>query len=317
MIQKNSFTNTQWNDRVYFWANQRMILRLLNTPEGRWLLYKDTPMRSMLQSTLPLVKVTPNSLHYLHDDKKTYTAHIYPTDRVRDIVFPILTKMSIGSQLYTSSLFTSFRHFGGIKKSPYLPTIYLDTFNPDAGGNGRVYVTNTDWTTARTATSGTADGTNFYVGVELNGADFTIYRHFMPTDTSSISDSATLISAVWNMDAADTQDADNTSGNDYIVMILTTQASGTALVDEDYDTGGSTEGSNQIDLTGGAGAKTFTLNATGLSWINLSGFTKFGQKSGFDLNNDIPLAGQTYTTWSTFVLTVTYSVPGGYIFIHN
>lgn len=169
------------------------------------------------------------------------------------------------------------------------------TFYSNAGGDGAVVKDDSsDWATTRGASTGTVadtSGTNISARCIENG-NYTIGRLFLPFDTSSLPDDA-IIESVTLMVYAFFAVGDN-DGDDYVAVVQSTQASSTTLAVDDFDAIGSTEGSNQIDLSDGSdGYQTFTLNSTGRGWINTTGYTNLGIREGHDLNNSAIAASST------------------------
>lgn len=66
------------------------------------------------------------------------------------------------------------------------------------------------------------------------------------------------------------------------------------MVVEDFDQSGTTEGADRQTITT-TGWKTFALNATGLSWISKTGYTKLGLKTALDIDNTAPVDASNET----------------------
>lgn len=156
----------------------------------------------------------------------------------------------------------------------------------------------TTWEGKHSLTSG-ATGRAFYnqtdnygIGL-LQGTTYSyiIGRGFIPFNTSALPDSVNITSATVNLYVG--QPAYMKAGSDtkrYLVLVQTTQASTDSLIVDDYDQCGTvtnpTEGSDHVFVTDGyTGWVTFTLNATGRSWINTTGYTKLGIRYGWDVEN--------------------------------
>jgi len=171
---------------------------------------------------------------------------------------------------------------------------------------------------------------------------WTIYRSAFSFDTSSIPSDATITSASLNVTTSTASSDGDNDGQDYLTVVETSQASHTDLVLADYNNIGDTvtnptEGINvgqRKDLTGMASGTvlTFTLNATGLSWIKKSGqasscsgtagITCLGIREGHDTTNN-EVVGVNYVfgytsensgTASDPYLSVAYTVPARYAF---
>ena len=130
------------------------------------------------------------------------------------------------------------------------------------------------------ATVGNPDGTNTY-----------IRRGYLPFDTSSLPDGDDISSATLSLWVVTVLDGDN-DGDDWINIVQTTQASNTTLSETDYDQCGAvsnpTEGATRKDLSSGFTSNAyndFALNATGITWISKTGYTKLGVREGHDATN--------------------------------
>jgi hypothetical protein len=151
-----------------------------------------------------------------------------------------------------------------------------------------------------------------------------IQRTFLPFNTAALPDTATITAATLSIYVTTTSDGDN-DGYDYVSVVQTTQASTSAIVVEDYDQCGAVQtpqkGAADIDITGiGTGAYlAFTLNATGIAWISLTGWTKLGIREGHDVaDHQIAANKDNYVIYSTSeatgtsqdpYLNITYTVP--------
>ena len=154
-----------------------------------------------------------------------------------------------------------------------------------------------------------------------------IDRTFLPTDTSALPDDATISSALFYIWAIAKYD-DGAAAYGYVTIIgETNQASETSLVVDDYEKCGAinnpTKGSDDIDITGITTGQytTFTLNATGTGWIDKTGYSMFGLRNGFDIEdvnigdsvNRISGIGLSYSeetgTSQDPYISITYTVP--------
>ena len=184
-------------------------------------------------------------------------------------------------------------------------------FDANGGGQGRVFNGNANYNTARTASSGTAntDGT---FGNSLSGGTYTVQRYFLPFNTAVIPANATIESAFLRLvaDGATFNNADT----DTIDVVASTQASDTALANEDFDQAGATTfGALALaSWTNSAGANNdITLNATGLAAIiKGGGYTKLGCRMRSDITPATPTGLNQVGLQATDIrLSVTYSVP--------
>ncbi len=202
------------------------------------------------------------------------------------------------------------------------------------------------WADTRTQTTGTVSSgsTSMIAGGTISSpssnCNATIYRVFVPFDTSTISSSATISSASLNIYVTGKVNGDN-DGTDYITVVRTSQATHTALATTDFDNITTTEGvdaAQRKDITSISTSAylVFTLNSTGLGWIAKNGVSSncsatagiscFGLREGHD-NTATALADETTNTLTVSstdtsgtsqdpYLSVTYTVPAE-VFRHD
>lgn len=166
-------------------------------------------------------------------------------------------------------------------------------------GDGSVRCINASWATARGATNGTLVDNSGYIlsyRTGASGTDYGIYKTFLPFDTSGLPDSITVSGVDLRVKMnGEKYDQDN-DANAYITVVQGTPASNTALVTEDFDQAGTTEGidtGEREDITGTTTTSTltFSLNSTGRGWVNATGYTVLALREGHDLQNDQPNLG--------------------------
>ena len=207
------------------------------------------------------------------------------------------------------------------------------TANPDPSPetttfDGYVMKSDAVWATAHAAASGTNGSSSLgylFTGVARGQSPgFEIYRSIALFNTSALGAGATGISADLSVDLFDNTVTDN-DGDDWFNVVNSTPASNTVIVTGDFDNIGDavtnpTEGSTRKDISStSTGVVTFSLNATGLTWINQTGVTKLGFREGHDALDHATDAGSfTYAGLRSadyFVsasrpkLTVTYTPP--------
>lgn len=160
--------------------------------------------------------------------------------------------------------------------------------------------TSSSWSTCRNAADGTAvskaRSDQEWVRTEyVSSTTYYCSRLFYAFDTSAIPDGDTVTNAVLNLYTEYKYNGDN-DGYDYSVVVESTQASSTDLTTADYDACGSTKGSDQKDTDDIAADswEPYTLNATGLSWISKTGYTKLCLRHGHDLDNVTPEGRATH-----------------------
>jgi hypothetical protein len=145
------------------------------------------------------------------------------------------------------------------------------------------------WATARNSAASRVvyGNTSVYASIgNGNGASYySIIRPFILFDTSTIPDADPIISAVYSgyCYSAGTQDGANPT----IYVVSSTPASNTNIVTGDYDQVGSVDFGNKTSFTGSA-YNDFTLNASGIAAISLTGVTKFGLRGYYDFQNSAP-----------------------------
>ena len=179
---------------------------------------------------------------------------------------------------------------------------YADTFYTGAG-DGVIFsgYSNTAWDTIHDATQSNqesdvhvTDTTAEAAGVSkydsASPPDINIRRGFFPIDTSAIGGD-TVSDATIQLYVTAVGDSDNDAQGYLVVVGETTQASTASLIRADYNDCGAVdnpdEGSNQVDLTGMATGQyvSWTLNSTGIDWIDGGGTTKFGMREGHDVED--------------------------------
>ncbi len=168
------------------------------------------------------------------------------------------------------------------------------------------------WANARAGSPGSADptGSTGVVGASTNYSnepspdpdlcEANVYRTFLPFVTSAIPAAATISTASLSVYVTSKINDDN-DGTDYITVVRTSQFSAITLDVGDFGSIGSTEGvatGDRKDITSISTSAylTFTLNATGRSWIAKSGTasncgvgtgtTCLGLREGHDLADD-------------------------------
>lgn len=190
-----------------------------------------------------------------------------------------------------------FDRSGDQQQLVYPVTTDVTTSYYAGAGDGYVHYTTgfQNWATAHAETGDnnvTADytSTTGIVGSITNSGGAKMQRAFFPADTSGIADNDEITDARIKIWFTATNDDDD-DGSDWINVVQTTQTSNTTLTGEDFDQCGSisnpTEGSTRADITSiTIGAyTTFTLDATGESWISKTGYTNLGLREGHDATN--------------------------------
>lgn len=142
-----------------------------------------------------------------------------------------------------------------------------------------------------------------------------IVRNYYPVDTSAIDDGATITSAAFYAYYTGSQLDEDNDGDDFVRLVQTDQPSATTLAKADFNNCGATNnptaGATDKDITGlSSGYQTFTLNATGLTWISKTSYTMFGLREGHDAKDSPIAAGaNNYIEWNNSEYTGTTRDP--------
>lgn len=147
--------------------------------------------------------------------------------------------------------------------------------------------------------SGDADnpGRAMYIAIDTVSSQYTVLiRSIFLFDTSPLGQDATISSAVFSLYGAAAQTWNSMIGTPPDVNVYTSDpASNTAIVDGDFDSIGTTA---QCDTAIGysswstAAYNDFSLNATGIGNISLTGVTKFGTRNAnYDVSGTPPTWG--------------------------
>lgn len=174
------------------------------------------------------------------------------------------------------------------------PPSVTQSFFPTAGDGSIAYTRSTSWDTTHDAITGSSAGYtagSLSVRVGQAGGKYAIERAFLPFDTSALPDNATITSArlkVW----VDSKLNNDNDGQDFVTVVQGTQPSTAALTTADYDLAstintpvegiGAAERKDITTVTVGA-YLTFSLNATGVGWVNKTGPTKLALREGHDV----------------------------------
>lgn len=282
---------------------QQLLLRIANHPLGRaYLGLKDAPV----------VKITPNSAHYLAGFNKKLplvTAHFYSSPRYAKKLQPVLAALlayeNYGNMLrhvdYLLPAIIEKAQLAGLMAG-VTGSFYSDA-SPESvsvdGHCGIYYVTSTysGWAAHRAAATG--DDTSDTSGIiymdltDPNSTKFSIYRGFMLYDTSSLATALSVDSANWVFQYASVQSDTGWTIVDKLYLVSSNPASNTAVVNADFDAIGGTSFGVQTTVSAKSINTEYTiaLNASGLANINTTGISKFGLRQGNDFENTDPNAG--------------------------
>lgn len=316
-----------------FYQHEWLILRLINHPDFRWSLG--------IKEKYPIVKVSPNSYHMLIDrkDNQDLVLARFNCDHYLLAAFsPILSMLEMASAEFNSvkqDPFAAGLHFAGIKrKSNLFPTYYLKTVNFNIGGSDGEVGCGGDPSFANMHNASNGGWTNQAansVAQSNFGVDHTdkywIKRPFLPFDTSSIGAGKVTGSKLYIYVNGSSHQWGGSGC--FAVVVQTSQANTALLALSDYTQCGSvnnpTEGSNQLALATIVNQQNsynyWTLNATGLGWINGRGISKLGLRCGIDYTQNDPGMGgnqgenfswnNSYSASNKPYLEVTYTPAGG------
>lgn len=194
-------------------------------------------------------------------------------------------------------------------------TIYAEA----SDGVLRNYSNSASWSTMRGAASATSEQT---APVRCHNSRFGSDRYldrFFICFAAPIGNTDTI-------DAADLDlvTADVSTGNRDACLVQHTQADPADLVLGDFGGAGTTEGASRATCpTGPGSAWGFTLNATGLTWIDKAGYTKLCLRGAKDLDNTDPAEENTFThkasetagTTEDPTLVITHTTPAAAAFL--
>jgi RHS repeat-associated protein len=201
------------------------------------------------------------------------------------------------------------------------PAPVTTTFYAVSGDGSSLYNASTSWDITHDALTGrTASATAGTLGVQ-SGKDskgkFCIERGFVPFDTSTLPDNATITSATLKMYVNSKLNGAN-DGTDWITLVQGLELSTTTLSTTDYDLAGTInapmEGVDPVErkditsITTGA-YLAFNLNTVGLGWVSKTGPTKLALREGHDVL-DVPFSPIT-TQASSGTLKLAASSGGG------
>lgn len=167
-------------------------------------------------------------------------------------------------------------------------TTPTEAFTTLRGGNGTV-----------AGDSGTGDiAADLFAGLGASNTYQALYRGIYFFDTSAIADSDVVSAATISICSRSTK-IDGLGGNGAVGITSGTAASNTALAASDFqsNTSGTRLADTDIDMGSWAADSTYnnwTLNASGIAAITLTGVSKFASKLNFDIDNTT-----TGLTWAS------------------
>ncbi|MFA5793021.1 MAG: RHS repeat-associated core domain-containing protein [Candidatus Gracilibacteria bacterium] len=201
--------------------------------------------------------------------------------------------------------------------------------------DGYVYKAHAVWDNAHDSTAGhnlNSTSASSMAGTSKSTTNYSIYRSFLPFDTSTLPDNTLITSAILKVYVSSKKDHDN-DGDDFITVVQSSQDSSTALTAEDYNNAGtvdnpiegidSTERKDITNISTGAWLN-FNLNTIGKNWISTTEATMLAFREGHDVldsafTNSSPINTQynvisyynsenTGTSYDP-ILEITYTAP--------
>jgi len=323
------------NEKLWFKVNQKLLLGMANTDYGKDLLCIDKNIR------LPIIGIKKNEVRYLakvEGDIATCVSDFRVGAKWANVVRSRWEQFNSYARYFQANAAMDTRFISPLtlsKRAVFALTLtaYPDPDPETTTVDGSVLNGGSStWATVHGGTSGSdgaypSGGLGYIYAGKEGGGTFQIGRFFHLYDTASLPDDATIQSATVSLDMTTLGNGDN-DGDDWVNIVPSTPASNTNLVVGDFDQCGAisdpTEYATRIDITGmTANVYTvWTLNATGLSNISLTGITKFGAREGHDainsayagssgtLNQAYPKTADTAGTSSDPKLVVEYTVGG-------
>lgn len=268
-------------------------------------------------------KRTPNSEFYPVDDKSGYVV-VYSGDNYyeKEDGWYLIENATTTVDAFNKQVDSNKISWLGARDAIAQATNGFNTSH----GDGYVWNQSNDtWTNVHGASAGTSvsdDAPNTYAaGVLCSPANACqIFRNFLVFKTSDIGAGYTVASGTLHITEGNSIIGGSTD-KDYIVVVETFQNSDVQIVVGDFEDCGSDngtagrasttpieEGSDQIDYNDIATADegTFTLNSTGLGWIDTTGTTTIGFRMGLDVENVSPPLDNTW-----YLLAIRYSEETG------
>lgn len=291
-------------DELWFKKHQRKLLWFLNTPIinlwFRWVFCINGEKSSVGKNKI--IGIIPNAVFWKEGKKHHFEFRTHDKFSKRlYFAFKPIWQLAHWFDMSFANIYQSQWNLG------------FDAFpgEPIFSGSGDGFCENSNGTyaTAHNATSSTSfnysgnGATDSAVRNETTGGVYYITRCFLPFDTSALGVGATVDTATLGVWA----NAKDSTVNDTIRIIQTSQASTSAIESNDYDNVGTTGGGDIGTISAiSTGAYTNTnLNATGEGWISVTGISKLGLRTVGDIDSTSPgnrsyiffyLSGQTGTS---------------------
>lgn len=303
------------NEEFEYWdfvfrKHQRALLNILNTPEGRQL-----QGISKIYDNLPVIQVGRNHVTFRGGKKLKGIFYSGNGLGVAKVWGDALEKSLIADKGVSHY---SLANYSNIYTDRYFPLIFsvVTAFTGGTKDGSMNRGTQPSWSDARDGTDATSvsnGATANDVSGVTTGGNYFVERSSMPTDTSGLTTSATIVSArQFFRNLAVTGAGDDAHMVESTISDVTVDVVDANFNDLDFTTLGSVAATS-------TGDKFIDLNATGLTKISKTAYTKLMLIAGKDQSNTSP-SGLDYfniakqanaTSAHRPYLEVTYTLPGG------
>lgn len=322
-------------DSNFFNKHQRKILFVANNIFLRWILGLHRLPEAIRYKRVE--RITPASIHFLKDISKS-GQDIYEGSFFSNPRFAEALAYNITPFVYLANL-RSYKYEWRFSPVGFITSLLLVVTMPKSGlfafmgtvtdyysgaGDGAIVHNTATFSGTRNATTGS---TAYYTESSLDpslivrsilfSGQYYSSRGFFPTDTSGLGSGATITSAEFkcSINVSATYD----TNSDSFALVQTSQASTSSLSTSDFDALTMTSGGAKTIASFSVADQywTWTLNSTGLGWINKTGITMLGMMSLNEINNTTPtglnqLGGAWYLSDNTGTsrdpyLSVTYT----------
>lgn len=312
-------------DRRFFEKYQRAILYVMNTRVGRWYFrLHEHPIERVF------TRAFPYGVEWRNDDG-SYTFAAKTSDKYANRIKHSLRH--IKAALLALGLSAAARKPEALALQ-FLFAGVTTSFRPDADPETNTfdgYITRSSvsegWSTIRGGAGNFGEDTNtdyffaYWLATATSNQWDTIARGIFTFNTAAISTDATITAANFKFYCTGkTAPSDATASRRELEVVASAPAAATSISNADYASIGSTSfGAIAYASITASAINTVALNASGLSNITKGGISKFGTRSGADLDNDAPtwVSGDQYIVYGAFAdysgttndptLEVTYS----------
>lgn len=305
---------------------QKELLKLANSKYGRLFLEIPPEFRDK-----KIVKITPNSFTIVDGSRLRGIFRCYSLYAKK--LAAALSSIEILNDLPPYKNLNKYEGlvtYCGLTKNREFPVLLLasSTVYSSAGDGHAKDLNNSSWADARGGPGNSTDSETLTLTRKNADGTYNCGRGFFPFDTSSIGTGASVDTATLNIYGGPTATSNDDSVS--IVLVESTQADINTLDVGDFDAvtlNNPDEGASRMSASdwSTSGYNQFTLNSTGISWIDVSGNTKLACRDNRDVDNTAPtgnnklycLYSETAGTSQDPYLDITYTPPGGGAFLYN